>query len=192
MPAQNVTRKIDPARALAMYDDGATDGEIAATCGVSPRGICQWRYRDGLMRTAHNDDRLTETQVRRAKNMLRDGATRAQVAAHIGVSGFAVQAIRRKADEPGLRWNGVSGTSVRNAVLADEALPRRIEQAIGMRVPRDIRMEAVNELYLDLLDGGCPSTRSRRQRHATAQGGVVKGTAQYELEANLPAPERWL
>lgn len=153
MPAQNFIPKIDSARALALYDDGATDGEIAAACGVSANGICRWRRRHGLLRTACNDNRLTDSQVRRAKNLLRDGATRAQVAAHIGVSTSAVQAIRRTMDPAGLRRTGLNGPSVRHAVVSDASLPRRIEAAIGLRVPKDIRTEAVNDMYLALLDG---------------------------------------
>lgn len=37
--------------------------------------------------------------------------------------------------------------------MNDQHLPRRIEKAIGLSVPRDIRMEAVNDMYLELLDG---------------------------------------
>lgn len=153
MPSRNFAQKIDSARALAMYDEGASDAVIAKACGVSASGICYWRRKHGLPRTACNDNRLTSSQIRQAKNMLRNGATRAQVAAYLGISVTAVQRLRREMSTTGLRPTGVCGITIRKAVIKDEDLPRRIEKAIGMRVPRDIRLEAVNDMYLELLDG---------------------------------------
>lgn len=56
-------------------------------------------------------------------------------------------------DPAGLRRTGVNGLTVRHAVINDASLPRRIELAIGLRVPKDIRLDAVNEMYLELLEG---------------------------------------
>lgn len=56
-------------------------------------------------------------------------------------------------DDEGLRGTGMNGMIIRARIVSDVTLPRRIEQAIGMRVPKDIRMEAVNDMYLELLDG---------------------------------------
>lgn len=153
MPTQNFIPKIDSRRALALYDDGASDLEIAAVFGVSANGICRWRMRHGLCRVAHNDNRVSAAQVRQAKTMLRNGATRAQIAAHLGVSSWTIQQLRRGMDGEGLRPSGINGEAIRLAVINDQHLPRRIEKAIGLNVPRDIRIEAVNDMYLELLDG---------------------------------------
>lgn len=162
MPSENFNPKIDSARALAMYDEGASDREIAVAFGVTASGVCLWRKRHGLARVACNDNRLTLAQIRQAKNMLRHGATRAQIAGHLGISQSSVQTLRRGMDDLSLRRTGVSNTSIRNAVIADEGLLARIEKAIGLRVPRDIRMDAANEMYLDLLEGALPIDQVER------------------------------
>lgn len=162
MPSENFVPKIDSVRALAMYDAGASDNAIANAFGVTRSGVCYWRRRHGLRRVACNDDRLTPSQIRQAKNMLRNGATRAQVAAYVGISSSSVQEIRREMDQKGLRQSGINGPSIRNAVIADKGLPRRIEKAIGLHVPRDVRMDAVNEMYLELLEGKLPVAEIER------------------------------
>lgn len=55
--------------------------------------------------------------------------------------------------DEGLRKSGVNGSSIRKSIINDPKLPQRIETAIGSRVPADIRMDAVNQMYVELLDG---------------------------------------
>ncbi|WP_324740106.1 hypothetical protein U8326_10050 [Tsuneonella sp. CC-YZS046] len=91
-------------------------------------------------------------------------------------------------DKKGLRPSGVSGQSLRKAVIREENLPRRIEKAIGLHVPRDIRMDAVNEMYLQLLDGKLPlteieSSAARFRSRAFEMAGFNRSTRSLD-EAN--------
>ena len=156
MASQSSRIPIDPVRALALYDVGASDNEIAAALGASQSGVCRWRKRHGLARRACNDNRLTASQIRQAQKMLRNGATKAQVAAELAVSVNPIDRIRRGMKADGLRQWGWTNAVNRKAVIEDPTILKRITKAIGSNVPPDIRMDAVNDMYLELLEGKLP------------------------------------
>lgn len=153
MPFENFTPKIDNVQALAMYCDGASDAVIARAFGVTPRGAAQWRERCRLPAGPSKSTCLPKEQIRRAKSLLKGGFTIMQVAAEVGISDFSVKRIRREMKTKGAFEGRGNVQAQRSLVQRDASLPSRIEKAIGLRVPRDIRMEAVNDMYLALLEG---------------------------------------
>ena len=55
--------------------------------------------------------------------------------------------------DSGLRRHGLTNRSIRARVLKDRTIYRRIETAIGNGLPSDVKCDAVDELYLAVLDG---------------------------------------
>lgn len=145
--------KIDEAVARRMYDDGESDYAIARALGMHQSSIVGWRRRNGLpsKRPCH---RLTPEDIRKARKMLKLGASMRQVAREIDNCNVgALQYLRQKINHPGLRRHGITNTMIRDKVLKDPTIQRRIERAIGPKVPADIRLDAVSELYADVLEG---------------------------------------
>lgn len=143
--------KIQHKEAYGMYLRGATDGEIAARFGVFKASAQKWRKRHGL--PTKNLTALTDQKVRRARSMLREGASIAQVAAAIESGQRAIERLRRKMPSEGLRRAGQNGARIRSAIITNADLYPRILRAVGPGLPRDVKHDAANEMYVDVLDG---------------------------------------
>lgn len=143
--------KIDPAQALAMYDDHATDREIADRFGVDKSAVAHWRARRNL--PTKNSIIPSAEKYRKARQMLRDGASKQQIADETGMHPSTVQTIRRSMPKEGLRKAGAATNGIRYRAINDNDLYPRILRAIGASLPRDIKHDAANEMYVDVLDG---------------------------------------
>lgn len=143
--------KIRHGEALAMYDAGANDNEIALRFHALPSAVAHWRSRHGL--PSKHFKGLSASQRRQAMRMLRDGATRQQVSDTIGVCKAAIQHIRKSMPSEGLRSTGINQYTIRAQVLNNNDLYPRILRAVGSGLPRDVKHDAANEMYVDVLDG---------------------------------------
>lgn len=145
------TPKIRHGEALAMYNEGANDKQIAAHFGAAPCTVGQWRTRHRL--PSKHKRELPSEQMRKARKMLREGASKRQVAEELGVTPRTVQVWRSKMPTEGLRPYGIGPSHIRAQVLSDNELYPRILRAVGTGLPRDVRHDAANELYVDVLTG---------------------------------------
>lgn len=152
----NGVRKIanvDYGVVLRLYRDGHNDHEIAREVGIDPSTICKWRRSKGLPAQKSADPSLDAAAVRKAKKMLRLGATKEQVAAEISVHKRTIQRIRSKMSDAGLRKHGLNTLAVQRQARAGSSLLTRIENAIGKKVPSNVRYEAALALYTEVLEG---------------------------------------
>lgn len=145
------TPKIRHAEALEMYHDGATDVQIAAHFGAAKCTVQQWRTRHGL--PSIHWCGLPAYLMRKARKMLREGASKQQVADEMGVSKRTVQVWRRKMPAEGMRRPSARQRNIRESVVNDNELYPRILRAVGVGLPRDVRHDAANALYVDVLTG---------------------------------------
>lgn len=147
------TTKICNTEARRLYGQGVADPVIANRFGVCHSAVVRWRQRQGLPAN-FPQNRLTSEQKRKAKLLLRYGASRRQVADAIGISDLgAIQRIRSTMNDPGLRRTGHTNRNIRSRIRKDANISRRIERAVGSSLPMDVRMEATAELYVAVLDG---------------------------------------
>jgi transposase-like protein len=150
------TYKIDVAKALELYNSGASDCEIARVFGVTQSGATRWRQRRGLPPNIERAPVLTDSEKRKAKSLLRARASRRQVALALGRSLETVARIRKgMRPQVGLRRSGESVKNARQRVakqFSPERLLRRIQRAVGSRVPPDIAADATNDLYVAILE----------------------------------------
>lgn len=144
--------KIDETEGRAMHAAGANDHQIARRFSVLPSAVVYWRQRRGLAPNAPSQTKPPEVR-RKAKKMLRLGATRKQVAEACGLHIASVQAYRCKMNDPGLRRTGLTNLNIRSQVVKDARVVRRIERAVGVGLPPDVLSEATSSLYLAVLDG---------------------------------------
>ena len=148
------TAKIDDKEALERYYRGESDGQIARAFNATQGGVTRWRWRNNLPPNFERSPQISRDAKRRAKSMLRLGATKRQVANAIGASCVeSIRKIRHEMTDSGLRRHGLTNRSIRARVLKDRTIYRRIETAIGNGLPSDVKCDAVDELYLAVLDG---------------------------------------
>lgn len=146
--------KFDSTIALAMYEQGASDGEIAKHFGATQGGATRWRQRHSLERNYDPNPPLDPYIARSARRMLADGASKRQVAdAHEIACLQTVQKIRRRMPRKGLRPTGMTNATIRAQVLRDKSIVSRITRAVGVQLPPDVKHDAVTSLYLAVLDG---------------------------------------
>jgi transcriptional regulator with XRE-family HTH domain len=147
--------KINDAEALKMYEAGASDAQIAERFGATQSGATRWRQRKHLPPNFDGGTRLTPEQQRKARKLLRQGLTRAQVGFELGVTKETIQRIRNQMKpHPGLRGTGKTLQKVRAEATKDpQLLYARIVKAVGKGVAPDIAADAVSDLYMDLLEG---------------------------------------
>lgn len=143
--------QIDPQVALALYDDGAKDTVIASQFGVTPSSIVHWRKRNGL--PSKHSNKLDPEAVRQARKLLRSGATRCDVSDATGLCPTAVLGLRKRMPNAGLRKIGITLRVSRARAVNDNDLYPRILRAIGSGLPRDVKHDAANEMYVDVLGG---------------------------------------
>ncbi|NVD43503.1 hypothetical protein [Qipengyuania atrilutea] len=153
IPAANYRHRIDDRKAISMYEMGETDGAIARVLGVDQSAICYWRKRNGLKANFTGNAPLPKHTKRMAKALLKDGASKTQVATAVGCSVYSVQKIRRGMTSPHLRRTGLSNKDIRHRVRKDTRLLEKIEAAVGAKVPQEIREHASYDMYADLFEG---------------------------------------
>lgn len=162
------TFKIDQARCMELYRSGANDHVIATEFGVNDSAICRWRQRRDLPSNIPQF-RLDASQKRKARALLRRGASRRQVADALGIeSKTSIQKVRdAMRDREGLRQTGHTVVADRRRALRQnpECLLQRISTAIGTRVAPDIAADATNEIYLAILEGLLPVEEIEARAH---------------------------
>lgn len=147
-------QKIDQAEARQMHAEGANDTVIARRFGVLQSAVVHWRQRVGLPPNVPQYPRLTDAEKRKARRMLRLGASRRQVADAVGVRSLGtIQKLRATMRDPGLRRTGLTNLVIRTRIGRDKRITSRIERAVGENLPVDVRSEATAELYLAVLGG---------------------------------------
>lgn len=103
--------QVDYGQVWQLYRERRNDHEIAREIGVDSSHICKWRKARGL--TAHPADRaLTPQKLRKARKMLRVGASKSQVVAELSIHKRTVQHIRRKMADSGHRRTGLSNRAI--------------------------------------------------------------------------------
>lgn len=85
-PPKPSRRTWDTAKALQMYQDGASDVQIAKACRVSPTTIYLWRNAQGLPTHAKLQQRTRTWDTAKALQMYQDDASDVQIAKALGVS----------------------------------------------------------------------------------------------------------
>lgn len=146
--------KFDDEIALALYNNGASDFDIARHFGATPSGALRWRRRKGLERNFDPTPSLPPHITRSARRMLFEGASRRQVADAHDIRGLCtIQKIRRKMPRQGLRPTGITNATIRAKILKDRTILPRISKAVGMRLPVDVKHDAVSGLYVAVLEG---------------------------------------
>lgn len=147
--------RIDENMAHRLYSEGVSDNAMARELGVTQSGVTRWRQRRGL---DANFEFAVIGEDRRAaaKQMLKRGATRREVAEALFIHMGTVQKIRNKMrGQRGLRSTGVTrraGTR-RTAVQQPTEVHDRIVKAIGRSISPDIAADAAGDMWLALLEG---------------------------------------
>ena len=144
--------KIVNSEALRMYENGESDAAIARKFKVDQTAAFYWRKRKGFPPN-FSAAPIPKEAERTARKMLKDGATRQQVADAIGCSPTTVQRVRAGMDSPHLRRTGVTNKCIQRRIRKDPGILKRIETAIGTKVPQDVREHASYDMYADLFEG---------------------------------------
>jgi hypothetical protein len=144
--------RLDWERVRELHAAGLNDYEIARDLGADPSSICKWRAKQSLA-TNYEPSGPSEATLRAARKMLRLGASKDQVAEHCSIHRMRVQRIRRKMPVQGLRKVGQNNLMIAARVRKDPTIMRRITSAIGSRIPPDVQVDAVYDLYADVLEG---------------------------------------
>jgi transposase len=87
--------------ALALLEDGMSPQRVAQQCGVSYWVIFRLMKRDMPERTRQQQPKLTPEQEAAAREMLRQGQSLRQIAAHFSVSRMAIWRMTRRDVEKG-------------------------------------------------------------------------------------------
>lgn len=152
--------RIDPVRLLDLYRQGMTDAAIALELGCHQTSVLYWRHKAKLPANGGKapDGRtikLTDADKRLARKMLREGATRKQVATALGKSTKTIQNLRRTMDkDERLRASGRPQSADKVAVAKDaRAIMLELAQACRGLQDTALRDDAVSEMFLALLEG---------------------------------------
>lgn len=136
-------------RRLALYQQGMTDGQIAAQIGVTRSAIAYWRKSNRL---AANQPSI-EKHARRM-SLYRQGMNDCQIAVAMGVHRTSIAEWRTA---NGLEPNAsVGGQSIqRKATRATRTHPivATVLRALGPTLSRDIAEDAAQDIAVDILTG---------------------------------------
>lgn len=88
-------KRINDRKAMALYSDGASDGEIAAALGVSKGGVAHWRRARGLVPT-HAQGFTVQIDYAAMRRLYETGRSDAELAAALGAAVTTVRAWRKK------------------------------------------------------------------------------------------------
>jgi hypothetical protein len=154
--------KIDGEAALKLHAEGSSDRQMARTLRVSQCATTNWRHKRGLPANGEWTPALDPKLKRAVKKKIRLGASSAQVAEAVGLKRAAVMKVRDQMSDEGLRPQGVSNNDIRRRVLGDPTIERRIRQAVGIKLPRDVQCEAFGDLFTDVSGAWSTGGSSRR------------------------------
>lgn len=146
--------KLDKAEALAMHLSGLSDSEIARHFGINQSHVTRWRQRLG--RKANEPQaQLSQDKRRKARKLLREGATKQQVAAVVECHPRTVQRLRGEiAGDPRLRQTGQSIASVRRTLARDAAsIMGELRHATRRMTDQTLRDDVISEMFLALMEG---------------------------------------
>ena len=104
-PAPSRGRLWDKAKARALYDEGASDCDIAKACGVSQPTICNWRNALGLPPRTPPRQHTLDTE--RARALYDAGRTDVSIAEACGVCVGTISAWRSREGLPSKHRGGV-------------------------------------------------------------------------------------
>jgi hypothetical protein len=145
---------MDKAEALAMHLSGVSDSDIARHFGMNQSSVTKWRQ--GLGRKANEQPaKLSNEKRRKARKMLREGATKRQVAQALECHPRTVQHLRKKmGGDQGLRQGGVTERSIRRALISDTtAIMAELRHATRRMTDPTLRDDVISEMFLALLEG---------------------------------------
>ena len=146
-------QKINDGEARKMLSDGANDRQIADRFGTHPSAVVFWRQRRNL-EPNFPCHRMSAQELKLAKKMILEGASRRQVAEATGLKDISsVRDIRAKLQGENMRKTGQTTRRISQRIRKDPRVLRRIEKAIGLNVPDDIRTDATMDLYASVLEG---------------------------------------
>lgn len=149
--------KFNHAVAMAMYEDGASDGDIARHFGATQSGATRWRQRRGLEPNVKPSTlpALSDERRRKARRLLREGATREQVATAVGCSRRTVTKLRKAiAGDERLRGTGVPLTGVRNAARRNaQQILAELMAATRHVTDATIRDDTIGDMFLAIMEG---------------------------------------
>lgn len=95
----------DRVKARALYDEGASDCDIAKACGVSQPAICNWRNALGL--PPHTPPRQHTLDTERARALYDAGRTDVSIAETLGVCVGTISNWRSREGLPSKHRGGV-------------------------------------------------------------------------------------
>lgn len=155
---------IDPVKARALYDDGASDNRIAKTLGVHRVAVKLWREREALPALYLRGQvecspftKLTPAAEAKVAKLLLSGHSLRALAAKFGVSTGPIRRVRATLppDAPGLLpWGGQSGPkATADRPAFKDTLYSRINAAVSRLLAADIRDDIISDTYLALLEG---------------------------------------
>lgn len=151
----NATPVYDWDKAQGWYALGWSDGKIAIGLGCHQTSVIKWRRRNGLAPLFNNcTKQMTTEDKRKARKILREGASIAQVAKAIGFSHNTILSVRSAIkNDPRLRKSGQSLSQPRKKVarLATQLLSE-IREACRYVADPVLRDDVIAEMYLDLLE----------------------------------------
>lgn len=144
--------RIDSAHAQALYEAGESDCSIARLLSVDQSSVTSWRQKRGLP-TKRPRIRYSDDEKQAARKLLKQGASSNAVMSEIGCSKRTALSLRQSIPSSNLRKVGLTDKIVRQQIASNNSITTRISQAIGCKLPRDIRDDAIAEMYADLFEG---------------------------------------
>ena len=149
--------RIDTAVALQLVAEGKSDGDIARHFGVTQSGATRWRQRRGILPNVAptTQPRLSAEARRRARKLLREGATLEQVASTVGCCKRT--AIKLRAAITGddrLRKHGHSLQGERNEARRDAGqILAELKAATRHVADNALRDDVVGDMFLAMMEG---------------------------------------
>ena len=152
--SQRGPAKMNKAEAIDLHISGMSDSEIARHFGINQSCVTRWRQRLG--RTANAQPAMTGPQERRkARKMLRAGASIQQVAEALECSTTTAKRLRKEiATEPGLRQHGQTVAATSRIVASEAAeIMAELRHATRRMADQTLRDDVISEMFLDLMEG---------------------------------------
>jgi transposase-like protein len=177
---------MDKTEALAMHLSGVSDCEIARHFDVNQSHVTRWRQ--SLGRKANEQPAvLSKEKRRKARTMLREGATKRQVAKALECHPRTVQHLRRELDgEPGLRQIGATERAIRRPLVNDAAaIMDELRRATRRMADQTLRDDVISEMFLAMMEG-------RLSRDRIAAEAKTYCSRAIGLWQSSGAPCRWM
>lgn len=159
--------KINPDEARALLERGLTDTAIAKHFGVTQSGVTRWRNRNGLQpnRPHPGSGRLSAEQQRKARKLLREGATKEQVSREVGIAKDTVMRLRKQIAGDDRLWaHGRTLSGKRDALRrAGAALLQEVSDAARYVPDPVLRDDVIGDMVLAMFEGRLARERIRAE-----------------------------